>query len=494
MSENNNRPGHPTTIVVLAVIIVAAVSMLPIEKFTGGFVKDFSLVADVMHTSAKNDDDTVDARADIDPELQKLMDSTPTDSSAVVAQESVGKGSNITNNIIDIPDGGAPEHHDSIVHKAPLLPPLPEPKAAVRDSNGIVPIEDYTVGGSGLNRLRRAIASGGKARIAVVGDSYIEGDIFTQDLRALLQQHYGGSGVGYMALYSEFPGFRRSVRQSGGGWNTFTAGKGDSNYKYQGLAEHYFKPAGAATATYKGTDKVPCAGEWDYTRFLYVAPSGGSVTLTTGEETRTFTLIPSDSVKSILVAQTVNNVSLSTSTGSLIALGMWLDSSRGVSVDCMSSRGFSGLTLSRINVDLCRQMSEYIDYDLIILEFGINAMSARQKDYSVYTKAMVKVIEHVRKCYPNADILLMGIGDRGEKKGGDVKSMISAPYMVEAQRTAARTARCMFWDTRQAMGGEDAIVGWARGGLANKDYIHMTHKGGARLANEMFNSLQQLLR
>ena len=87
----------------------------------------------------------------------------------------------------------------------------------------------------------------------------------------------------------------------------------------------------------------------------------------------------------------------------------------------------------------------------------------------------------------------MGIGDRGEKRGGDVHSMASVQYMIEAQRTAARKARCLFWDTREAMGGNDAIVEWTRSGYANKDYIHMTHKGGARLAKEFFNSLQQML-
>ena len=107
---------------------------------------------------------------------------------------------------------------------------------------------------------------------------------------------------------------------------------------------------------------------------------------------------------------------------------------------------------------------------------------------------MVKVIRHLRSCYPNADFLVMGIGDRGQKKGGGVKSMSTVPNMIEAQRTAARTAGCLFWDTRAAMGGEDAIVEWSKTGRANKDYIHLTHKGGADLAGEFVNALQQMLK
>ena len=121
---------------------------------------------------------------------------------------------------------------------------------------------------------------------------------------------------------------------------------------------------------------------------------------------------------------------------------MWLDGESGVSLDCMSSRGFSGITLTKINPELCRDMASVIDYNLIILEFGINAMSSSQKNYSVYSDRMVEVINHVRKCYPRSDILVMGVGDRGEKRGGAVRSMATAPAMINAQRDAARRAHC----------------------------------------------------
>ena len=40
--------------------------------------------------------------------------------------------------------------------------------------------------------------------MAVVGDSYIEGDIFTQDPRELFQDAYGGEGVGCVNMHSDF--------------------------------------------------------------------------------------------------------------------------------------------------------------------------------------------------------------------------------------------------------------------------------------------------
>ncbi len=449
MNRRNDRPGHPTLAILIADILKIDESAL--------------------------DDDTTQTTVEIDPELSRMMEEVDVAAPAAAML---------------MADSALPAAPDT----AEIVPdPLPEPIVVERDKWGVIPIEDYTVDGAGLSRLRAALQFRGSARMAVVGDSYIEGDIFTQDLRAMLQQAYGGSGVGYMSMYSEFPGFRRSVRQSGSGWATYTIGKKGSDNAYQSLSEHYFRPEGNATATYKGTDKIPCASSWDVSRFLFIAPSGGHVVMKAGDESRTYDIKAADSVQCISYTGSISSLTLSTSTSSMIALGVWLDSERGISVDCMSSRGFSGLTLRSINPTLCHEMSRFVGYDLIVLEFGINAMSPKQKNFTVYSDAMVRVIEHVRLCYPHSDILLLGIGDRGEKRGGEVHSMTSVPYMIEAQRTAARTARCLFWDTREAMGGNDAIVEWTRGGMANKDYIHMTHKGGERLAKEFFNALQQML-
>ena len=65
--------------------------------------------------------------------------------------------------------------------------------------------------------------------------------------------------------------------------------------------------------------------------------------------------------------------------------------------------------------------------------------------------------------------------------------------MVRAQRDIARRTGSLFWDTRAAMGGDDASVDWHRRKLVNADYIHLNHKGGAALAEIFVNSLQSSL-
>lgn len=462
-NTDKEKKGHAALIVIIAVAIVAGVSLLPLDRLSGGKISDFSLVSDIIHDSLTTENEEEEAKVEIDPELAKMMKADTVSSTMTIPADSI---------------------QDSI-------PPAVQVE---RTADGVLPIEDYTADGRGAYRLRQAISAGRFARMAIVGDSYVEGDIFCQNVREKLQSLYGGSGVGYVNMFSEFPGFRRSVKQSGSGWTAHIAGKKGSSEKYLGLSESYFTTEGSAWSQYKGSKSPAHLNEWNVSRFLFVASASTNITASVNGVSTTYPVSASDSVQEIkIIASGTSDFKVSVNSSAIKGLGVWLDSSAGIGVDCMSSRGFSGLTLANISQGLCSQMREYVDYDLIILEFGINAMSPGQKQFNVYSSKMAEVVAHIRNCYPESDILIMGIGDRGQKKGGVVKSMNSVPYMIDAQRQTARASRCLFWDTRAAMGGEDAIVEWARSGRANKDYIHLTHKGGEVLAEEFVNALKLLL-
>lgn len=53
-----------------------------------------------------------------------------------------------------------------------------------------------------------------KVRIAHFGDSIIEGDLISSDLREFLQQKFGGNGAGFLSMNSYDIQFRKSTRQS----------------------------------------------------------------------------------------------------------------------------------------------------------------------------------------------------------------------------------------------------------------------------------------
>ena len=107
--------------------------------------------------------------------------------------------------------------------------------------------------------------------------------------------------------------------------------------------------------------------------------------------------------------------------------------------------------------------------------------------------AMTDGIRHLQRCYPKADILVMGVGDRGVKAGAAIQSLPTTDAMVRAQRETARRTGTHFWDTRHAMGGAGSIAQWRTDKLVNADYIHLNHKGGARIAALLNTSLTHAL-
>lgn len=75
------------------------------------------------------------------------------------------------------------------------------------------------------------------------------------------------------------------------------------------------------------------------------------------------------------------------SVSGFTALGVWLDGQTGVSVDNISIRGYSGTSLGRMNVGKSFEMNGFIPYDLIVLEYGLNVMTAEITDYRKYAGA-----------------------------------------------------------------------------------------------------------
>ncbi|MGN0191405.1 MAG: hypothetical protein ACI39U_07090, partial [Candidatus Cryptobacteroides sp.] len=58
-------------------------------------------------------------------------------------------------------------------------------------------------------------------RIAFMGDSFIEGDILTCNLREHLQSDFGGAGVGFVPCQLPFKIYRRTASADGSGWKNY---------------------------------------------------------------------------------------------------------------------------------------------------------------------------------------------------------------------------------------------------------------------------------
>ena len=472
---NENRPGTPFLIVAGAIVLLFALSFVPWGTLTDNLIKNFNLLSDLFPQSVQ-----VTAEETLDPELAAALAELENESNGASADTSATPPK--------------PVGIRTVESGATSLYLVEEVKEIVNNklSDGTIILEDYTVDNSGLKNLRNALQQSSRpVRIAVIGDSYIEGDIFTMNVREALQNRYGGSGVGYMPASSELTGFRTTVRQTCSGWADHDIRK-NTREGMKTLPGEYFTATGTGKTTYKGVGTLSHLDSWNQTTVLAVAPGGGTVTLTTDGGNETLELPAEDVVKAITINGATTSASL-TATNGVEVIGAFLNNSSGVCVDNMSLRGNSGQTHRKLSIDRAVQMRPYVDYDLIVVEYGINALSSQQSDYSGYKKLMMQTISRLRDCYPNADIIMMGIGDRGQKSGSDVVSVPTSGNMVSAQRDAARNTGVLFWDTREAMGGSGAVINWRNKGYINPDYIHLNQKGGKALSDLFIKALYHAL-
>ena len=297
--------------------------------------------------------------------------------------------------------------------------------------------------------------------------------------------------MGYLSMHSDFPGFRRSVNQSDQGW-TIKDMRNNSSDKTKPLAGEYAIGNAGSTTTFKGS-KLDNVKNWSSSKLLFVADADGSITIKTDSLSQEFPVMAGEQVQMINLEDETSKSVFKINTNGIKVLGAWLEDDSGIGVDCMSLRGNSGATHKSVSTSLAEQMRQFVPYDLIVIEYGLNVLSPQQTKYDSYGKLMAQVVSRIKECYPDCDILMLGVGDRGRKKGTEVSSIPTTEALISAQRNCAAECGILLWETRAAMGGEGAIVNWREKGLVNADYIHLNHKGGNELAKEFVNSLKKMI-
>ncbi len=376
----------------------------------------------------------------------------------------------------------------------PVHKTLPEPVAEPVDVASGNRVEGAEYLASFFDKLSAGESLGRPVRIAVLGDSFIEGDIFSQDIRELMQGRFGGSGVGYMPITSEVYGFRQSVKHAFSGWETYSISTARRNKRYS-LSGQLFNGTAGAYVNYSGSKYRKHLEEFSSAKLLYISSGGGVVTSkVNGKVFRTDTLVSSPMVQRIAVsADSIGSVRFSLSGGisGFTSYGAFLDSGSGVSVDNYSLRGNSGVVMTETDIDIMRQINSFAPVDLIVLEYGLNIVRSDRNGYAEYISQMKATIEHLREGYPLADILIVGVPDRMYSTAGGYRTMPGIFVLGDEQRALAEECGAAFWDARAAMGEKGGMEAFVKRGHAAADHIHMSHKGGRVVGQLFFDALMK---
>jgi lysophospholipase L1-like esterase len=347
-----------------------------------------------------------------------------------------------------------------------------------------------------------ANANGRKVRISHYGDSQIEGDRISGNLRNELQKKFGGQGPGLFPVIPIAPALWENNKYSDN-WRRYTGfGRIDSlvPHKEYGALMSFsrftpYSTSGSDTAWHSAWFEITPrfssrAGNFkEFTMFYNKCSSPAHLQVYAGENLYredslngqefshlSFTFdTPPPSIKLVFKGKSGPDI-----------LGFSITSETGVIVDNIPMRGASGTEFSKTDKIVLEKMLRQLSPDLLILQFGGNVLPYidNEEKAANFGKWFENHVKMLRKMVPSAEVLVIGPADMSVKEGD---KFVTHPFLEnirDAVREAAFSSGGAFWDMYVAMGGRNSMPLWVNADppLGASDYIHFSPKGAAKIA------------
>lgn len=336
-----------------------------------------------------------------------------------------------------------------------------------------VPVDSVTDSRVFLAAFYASLAESSERVVRVLhyGDSQIEEDRMTQQLREALQALYGGSGAGLMPLAQTIPS--RTVKQQlhmngrmiqpAQGPRRYIVYGPKRDQRSDGLYGVMGQVAVMNDSLVKGSEEVttvctPLIPTAQYTRWKVFADS------------------------SIHYTFSGDTVFLS---GRGAVYGLSQESEKGVIVDNIPMRGCLGIVFTKIDSAQLTTFYRQENVKLIIMQFGGNAIPSNRNPGTIQAivKGLRDQVQYLKTCAPEADILFIGPSDMLTQENGEWITYPMVPYMDRLLQKMAADEQIAYFSLYRWMGGSGSMARWQETGLAGSDGVHFT-RSGARKAGK----------
>ncbi len=336
-----------------------------------------------------------------------------------------------------------------------------------------------------------------KIRVAHYGDSGIEGDEITSNIRKNLQNEFGGKGVGFLSITSQDISFRMTTKQSfSDNWKTISVLTANPQNLPLGINGFVFIPQGISWVKYSTTDRIANLKTFSTATLYYSDAKNSSINYSfNGTADQTANLKAGNTVQELVLdasnAQAQSFKLTTSEKDQAYFYGVSLESGNGVYVDNFPWRGNTGLGFTKIQESSFQQFSKLMNYKLIILSFGANEASFSSQDNTWYANQMVKVINNLKKVFPKTSILLIGVGDKSVKRGTRFVTDPNIPLILKVQKDIVKRTGIAFWNLFEAMGGYNSMEAWVNANppLALMDYTHPSVQGADKIGDLIAQAL-----
>lgn len=309
-----------------------------------------------------------------------------------------------------------------------------------------------------------------KVRIVHYGDSQIEEDRMSSQIREVLQDRFGGSGVGLMPLAQTIPS--RSVKQ--------TLIMNNKTITPQTLTRNIVY---GPKRMQRSDGLYGAMGQVAFMNDSLVSGSEHLTLICTPTDHRPrYTQVKLFADSSIRHEQYGDTISLQ---GKGAVYGISQESSTGIIVDNIPMRGCLGLVFNKIDSTQLTHFYRNENVTLIIMQFGGNAIPFNEKPSTIQSivRGLRQQVRYIQSCAPHASILFIGPSDMLTTIDGVEQSYPMVSYMDRLLHKMALEEHIAYFSLFRWMGGNGSMARWKEIGLAGSDGIHFMRSGARKAGN-----------
>ena len=309
-----------------------------------------------------------------------------------------------------------------------------------------------------------------KVRIVHYGDSQIEEDRMSSQIREVLQDRFGGSGVGLMPLAQTIPS--RSVKQ--------TLIMNSKTITPQTLTRNIVY---GPKRMQRSDGLYGAMGQVAFMNDSLVSGSEHLTLICTPTDHRPrYTQVKLFADSSIHHERYGDTISLQ---GKGAVYGISQESSTGIIVDNIPMRGCLGLVFNKIDSTQLTQFYRNENVTLIIMQFGGNAIPFNEKPSTIQSivRGLRQQVRYIQSCAPHASILFIGPSDMLTTINGVEQSYPMVSYMDRLLHKMALEEHIAYFSLFRWMGGNGSMARWKEIGLAGSDGIHFMRSGARKAGN-----------
>jgi hypothetical protein len=320
-----------------------------------------------------------------------------------------------------------------------------------------------------------------------IGDSHIQGDVFTNTIKNSLENHFGKGGVGLFFPYklANTNGNSNQIITSKNNWisKRITSNLGQLNSGLMGYVIQTKDSSVQLNILSKndlyGFNKIKIFAKNSANQMQFSADSINSKVYQLNNDFADIRL------EKLIDRFNIGFKTAKDSITNIYGVSIENDSIKGL---VYNSIGVNGAKYSDYNSSpsFWKQL-QYIDADCIILSLGTN--EAQNKNIDFFSDELLKTVSKIKQTYPSAAIIVTTPPISYYKKISINSNISSLGEIIK--KTCLENDIC-YWDLYCIQKEIDNKVHWKKNNLLRSDLVHYSVKGYQLQAKLFINAFQKL--